>query len=189
MPRQVLRRGSQPNLATKEQPEHGGQLDVTHAHPARVREREHEQKPARGRARDQLFGYARGLQREPDPDCRDGRRKRDPVRDDPAIEVDQGDRHERRDERESKHDVVGRALRQHDGDGEDRGQRLDERIPGRDADAALAAMAVEQQPTQNGNVVVRLDGRIQLGQWDPGETSDSPRGRRYATTFKERPGD
>ncbi len=45
--------------AAEEQPEDRRQLDVTHAHAARVGERERQQKPARGGARDQLLGHAR----------------------------------------------------------------------------------------------------------------------------------
>ncbi len=47
----------------EEQAHHAGELDVAHAHAARVGERREQQEAAGGGARDQAFGLAGGVER------------------------------------------------------------------------------------------------------------------------------
>ena len=47
------------DVAAEEEAEHGGELDVAHAHPARVGEGGEQEEAARRRAGDQVLGDAR----------------------------------------------------------------------------------------------------------------------------------
>ena len=86
-------------------------------------------------------------------------RSRDPVGDDPVVEVDQGDRHEHRGERQAERDVVSAVTEQDDRRGKHRAGQLDDRVARRDLGPARAAAPAQQQPADHRHVVVGADRR------------------------------
>ena len=139
----------------EEQAHDGGELDVAHAHATRLRDRGSEQEAARQDAGEQMLGQVGGTE---DGDQRDGEHRSrggQLVRDDPVVEVDEGDRDEEEHEGEAEKRVELPSPGQHDGDAQRSGQRLDQRIADRDARPAAAASPAQGEPREHRHVVVR----------------------------------
>ena len=100
--------------AAQVQAQDARELDVPHPHAARVERGGEEEERERGGARDQLLGHEVEVEREPGDERGDRRRQRDRVRDAPRVEVDQRDRHERRDEQQAEDDADRLVLRRGD---------------------------------------------------------------------------
>jgi len=129
--------------------------------------------PRRPRPRDPAAAGHGGEQK-----ARDRPGKRDPVRDDAVVEIDERHGHERGDEREVRGRGRGRA-EAHEHESEERaGDQLHGGVAPRDARAAAAAPASEQREGEDRDVVPPWIGLRHFGQADPGRTTESPRGMR-----------
>ena len=84
----------------------------------------------------------------------------DDVRDQPHVEVDQRDRHERGHEQQPEHDADRLVLRADDEREQHGGQQLDGRVADRERLPAGAAAAAQQQPAEHRDVVAGLDRRL-----------------------------
>src|SRR3954452_1304140 len=141
--------------AAEEQAQDGDELDVAHAHALLVDQGGQVEEEAGGQAGDQLLGQVAGVQdgAQRDGEQRGGTGQR--VGDALDVEVDDGDRHEERDEHEAQdhlRDVVD--LQRDDEHVQRGGDRLDHRIARGDLLAAAAAAAAQDQPREDGDVVV-----------------------------------
>ncbi|MEJ7715461.1 MAG: hypothetical protein WKF40_07050 [Thermoleophilaceae bacterium] len=106
--------------------------------------------------------FGRG-QQGPGRHPEDGQRHDDPVGQHAVLEVDGGQGHERRRERQDT-DQVGVDAAHGGHRGEDRrGQQLEQRIPGRDRLTAMPAAPAQQQPREHRDVVARGDRRAAAG--------------------------
>ena len=151
------------DVAPEEQAHDERELHVPHAHAAGIGDRRDEQEAAGRDGRDQVLGQrARIGQHE---DRRRGDRADDHqlVRDDPEVDVDDRHRHEQQHEGEAEPDLLARAEAQDDERHQHRGRQLDERVAPGDRRPARAAAAAQQEPREDGDVVVGLDRRLAAG--------------------------
>ena len=132
--------------AAEVQPQDRGELDVAHAHAARVEQRGEEEEAAAGDPATIALHQEVRVERRDGDERGDGGRAGEPVGDDPVVEVDQRDRHQHRHEQQAEDDAHGVVLRGHDGDVERAGGQLDERVARGDRLAAVAAAPAQQQP-------------------------------------------
>ena len=84
--------------APRNRPIIAGELHVAHAHAAGIGERGEQQQATGGRARDQAFGLAGGIEREADRERQDRAERGEAVGDDAMLEVDQRGRHDEQDQ-------------------------------------------------------------------------------------------
>ena len=95
------------DVPPQEQADHCRQLDVAKAHAVRVGEGRDEEGPAGRRGGDRPLGDARGIGRDDQHRPDHGAGDEDLVRDDPLVEVGQGDGDQNRDEDEADRDLAG----------------------------------------------------------------------------------
>ncbi len=84
--------------------------------PPGIGERREQQKAAGGGARDQAFGLAGGVQRGAEDEREHRAEQRQPVGDDPVLEVDQRGGHDDQDQRDAERDPGRRVVREHGAD-------------------------------------------------------------------------
>ena len=103
------------------------------------------------------------LERDHERDRGDRADRRQDVRDDVVLEVDQRDRDEQQHEDQRQPDVAVGAEAQDARGAQQARQGLDDRVLGRDRRPARAALAAQPQPAEDRHVVVGLDRRPARG--------------------------
>ena len=149
--------------AAEEQAHHAGELDIAHAHAAGIGERRDQQEAAGGGAGDQACKLARWVERGAEHEREHGAERGDLVGDDPVFEVNYGRGYDDQDQRDAQGDARQRVVCEHGADTQRRGAPLDERVARRDRLAAAAAVAAQQQPGEDRDVVVRPHRRVASG--------------------------
>src|SRR4051794_18597327 len=135
-----------------------GELDVAHAHPARVGERGEQQEEGGAEAGEHPL--RRGGERRLGGQDGRGRGQHDPIWDQAPLEIGHRDGHERAAEEGGDRRLTGEAEHECAGGDEERARQLDERVPERDGGAAAAAAAAQDQVREKRNVVVPGDRRL-----------------------------